>query len=142
MYWGTLPGSCLVHILLTTTRIPGKFHSFSNQDKRDHCLFTPIGNFSSSSPVLGWRNFGTRIPFSFYFFYPTSVSIHTHLTAYRSYINYRFYQITLGGARWRSGLGTTLQTGRSRVRFPTVSLEFFSDTILPVALWLWGRLSL
>ena len=25
--------------------------------------------------------------------------------------------------------------GRSRVRFPMVSLEFFSDTILPVALW-------
>jgi hypothetical protein len=35
-----------------------------------------------------------------------------------------------------------LQTGRSRVRFPTVSLEFFSDIILLVILWPWGRLSL
>jgi len=35
-----------------------------------------------------------------------------------------------------------LQTGRSRVRFPMVSLEFFSDIILPVALWHWGWLSL
>jgi hypothetical protein len=35
-----------------------------------------------------------------------------------------------------------LQAGRSRVDFPTVSLEFFNDIILPAALWLWGRLSL
>jgi hypothetical protein len=35
-----------------------------------------------------------------------------------------------------------LQTGRSRFRFPMVSLEIFSDIILPVALWSWGRLSL
>ena len=46
------------------------------------------------------------------------------------------------GAQWRSGQGTTLQTGRSRVRFPTVSLEFFNDIILPFALWPLGRLSL
>jgi hypothetical protein len=38
--------------------------------------------------------------------------------------------------------GTTLQTGRSRVRLPMVSLEFFSDIFLPVALWSWGQLSL
>jgi hypothetical protein len=32
--------------------------------------------------------------------------------------------------------------GRSRVRFPMVSLEFFIDTILPTELWPWGWLSL
>ena len=33
------------------------------------------------------------------------------------------------------GLGTALQAGRSRVRFPLVSLAFFIDIILPAALW-------
>ena len=37
---------------------------------------------------------------------------------------------------------TALQAGRSRVRFPVVSLEFFINIILPTALWSWGRLSL
>jgi hypothetical protein len=46
------------------------------------------------------------------------------------------------GARWRSDYGTTLQTGRSPVRFPMVSVEFFSDIILLVALWPWVWLSL
>ena len=49
------------------------------------------------------------------------------------------YRGARGGA---VGSGTTLQTGRSRVRFPMVSLELFSDIILLVALWPWGRLSL
>ena len=31
--------------------------------------------------------------------------------------------------------GTALQVGRSRVRFPMVSLEFFIDIFLPAALW-------
>ena len=40
------------------------------------------------------------------------------------------------------GWCNTLKAGRSRVRFPMVSLEFLIDIILPVALWPWGRLSL
>jgi hypothetical protein len=40
------------------------------------------------------------------------------------------------------GRGTALQGGRSRVRFPIMSLEFFIDVILPAALWPWGQLSL
>jgi hypothetical protein len=38
--------------------------------------------------------------------------------------------------------GTALQTGRSWVRFPMVSLEFLIGIILSVALWPWGRFSL
>jgi hypothetical protein len=38
--------------------------------------------------------------------------------------------------------GTALQSGRSWLWFPMVSLEFFIDIILPAALWPWGWLSL
>jgi len=49
----------------------------------------------------------------------------------------------LMGARGGAvGRGTALQAGRSRIRFPMVSLEFFIDIILPSALWPCGRLSL
>jgi hypothetical protein len=40
------------------------------------------------------------------------------------------------------GWGTALQTGRWRVRFPMVSMEFFIDLKLPASLRLWGRLGL
>jgi hypothetical protein len=36
------------------------------------------------------------------------------------------------------GSGIALQAGRSRVRFPMVSLEFFNVLIVLAALWPWG----
>jgi hypothetical protein len=53
----------------------------------------------------------------------------------------RYFKL-LSGRGGAFGWGTALQTGRSRVRFPMMSLEFFIGVILPVALWPWGRLSL
>ena len=49
---------------------------------------------------------------------------------------------TLGARGGAVGWGTALQVGRSRVRFPIVSLEFFIDIILPASIWPWGWLSL
>ena len=40
------------------------------------------------------------------------------------------------------GRETALKSGKSRVRFPMVSLEFLIDLILPAALCTWGRDSL
>ena len=55
----------------------------------------------------------------------------------------KFILIFYTGSRGSAvGWGTALQAGRSRIRFPMVSLAFFIVVILPVALWPWGRLSL
>ena len=55
---------------------------------------------------------------------------------------YSWYLFLLGARCGAVGWGTALQVGRSRVRFPMVSLEFFIDIILPAKLWPWGWLSL
>ena len=55
------------------------------------------------------------------------------------YIYIYIYTAARGSA---VGWDTALKAGRSRVRFPMVSLEFFIDIILPAALWPWGWLSL
>jgi len=52
--------------------------------------------------------------------------------------------VSVGGGA-RSGAvvwGTALQAGRSRIRLPLVSLDFFIYIILPATPWSWGRLSL
>jgi len=50
--------------------------------------------------------------------------------------------LLLGARATAVGGGTALQVGRSRVRVPMVSLEFFIDVVLPAALWPCDRLSL
>jgi hypothetical protein len=52
------------------------------------------------------------------------------------------YTQLVGGRVGAVGWGTFLQTGRSRVRFPLVLVEFFIDIIFPVILRPWDRLSL
>ena len=49
---------------------------------------------------------------------------------------------TMGARGSAVGWGTALQTRRSRVQFPMVSLDFSIDIILPAAIWPWGQLSL
>jgi hypothetical protein len=52
------------------------------------------------------------------------------------------YIYAVGARSGAVGWGTVLQTGRSRVRFPMVSLEFVIGIILPAVLRPWGWLSL
>ena len=48
----------------------------------------------------------------------------------------------LWGMWCRSWLRHCVTSRKPQVRFPSVSLEYFIDRILPSALWPWGRLSL
>jgi hypothetical protein len=75
-------------------------------------------------------------------YYDVYHKTHTRLE-YHLQTNFKDCSTNIMGARGGAvGWGTALQTGRSRVRFPIVSLEFFIDLILSVALWPWGGLSL
>jgi hypothetical protein len=48
----------------------------------------------------------------------------------------------LGSRGGAVGWDTALQAGRSRVRSPVVSFEFFMEVIFPAALWPWSSLNL
>jgi len=54
------------------------------------------------------------------------------LTGYGERCGRIFENLPTGG--WARGM---LQTGRSRVRLPMVSLGFFFDMIVTAAAWLW-----
>jgi hypothetical protein len=64
------------------------------------------------------------------------VNIFYHILYFLLYICF-YYQL-LRACDGTVGRGTALQAGSSQVQFPMVSLEFFIDIILPVALWPWA----
>ena len=68
------------------------------------------------------------------------INIHAR-TAHWSILSKCFAQI-LGCGMAHFFLNTAIHVVRLRARFPMVSLKFFIDLILPVAMWLCGRLSL
>jgi hypothetical protein len=63
---------------------------------------------------------------------------HTHtIVVHRNDIVYAIYQLFHTYCTDLTIYSTTLQAGRSRVRFLMESLEFIIDIILPAALWSW-----
>ena len=83
--------------------------------------FLPQWERPSFKPIQNNRQNYSSVCLNVYIFVPPTSRFEAH-----------------GGA---VGWGTTLQAGRSRVRFPMLSLDFFIDTILLAALWSWGWLS-
>jgi len=80
-----------------------------------------------------------NIVLSVYALYLNYRKQHHHISGKPSLSVRRYFE----GARGRAvGWDTALPVTRSLVWFPMVSLEFFIDIILPVALWPWGWLSL
>ena len=59
-----------------------------------------------------------------YLLYPTSLMFCPIFYVLDPKITLMCYAV-FGGTRWRSGWGIALQAGRSRARFPMVSLDFF-----------------
>jgi len=100
--------------------------------------FTPVTKLVSSHslrPIL--RISQPHITFMFRYVYFTA--IRPHMWTVRKYLPHRKskkYAVVQFFCR------TALQAGRSRVRFPMLSLQFFFDITLPAALWPWNRLSL
>jgi type IV secretory pathway TrbF-like protein len=65
--------------------------------------------------------------------YVTSYTVVQKYQSFRRQILPYILQVGLRGGA--VGCGTVLQSGRSWVRFPMVSLEFFINVILLTALW-------
>jgi hypothetical protein len=63
-----------------------------------------------------------------------------HLLQLCSKVVKHLYMLKFGVHGGAVGWSTALQAGRSRVRFPMVSPNFFIDTFLPAALRPWGWL--
>ena len=72
-------------------------------------------------------------------YYITDSHISLLLVRLRRFI---LYYVRLHSYSGAVGWDTAIQTGRSRVRIQNASLGFFTQLILPAALWPWDRLSL